>query len=106
MTSQPSYESFPEYKARREELIRAIDYNNLQTSYHKSQVLYLEEELKILDSQHQTNKDKLTEAKSLENKLSIQEVADFLAMDKKTVEDRVQKRKADALLTQMMKGFK
>ena len=94
------------YKAKRRELQHKIDYNKQQISYHKANLATLEQELVELENQHQQHQQKLVEATSIENKLSIQEVADMLALDKKTIEDRILEKKAQELMKKMMKGFK
>jgi hypothetical protein len=66
----------------------------------------LEEQLIELEAEHERLVDKLKEERSIENKLSIQEVADMLAVDKKSVEDRVLTRKAQKMVDQLMKNFK
>jgi hypothetical protein len=99
-------ENYSEYKDRRLEVIRQIDYNKGQISYHKAQLAYLETELEEIQDTYHLWEDKLHEEKHIENKLSIQEVADMLAVDSKRIEDKILTSKAEKLLEQMMKGFK
>ncbi|MHA2350722.1 MAG: hypothetical protein ACXADL_13955 [Candidatus Thorarchaeota archaeon] len=99
-------ESYAEYKAKRIEIIKQIDYNQGQVSYHKAKLAYLEQELVELEDKHERWQEKLHQEKGLENKWSIQEVANMLAIDRAKIEDKILTSKAEKLLRQMMKGFK
>jgi hypothetical protein len=106
MSLEKEPKTYSEFKAKRLETIRQIDYNKSQISFHKAQLAYLEKDLLDLDRQHESWKDKLTEQRTIENKISIQEVADMLAVDSKRIEDKILTSKAQKLIEQYMKGYK
>jgi hypothetical protein len=106
MSLEKEPKTYSEFKAKRLETIRQIDYNKSQISFHKAQLAYLEKDLLDLDRQHESWKDKLTEQRTIETKISIQEVADMLAVDSKRIEDKILTSKAQKLIEQYMKGYK
>ena len=106
MAQDKAPKTYSEYKAKRLDTQRQIDYNKGQVKYHQAQLAYLEKDLLELDDKHERWKDKLTDQKTLENKWSIQEVADMMAIDSKRIEDRILESKAQKLVAQYMKGFK
>lgn len=99
-------EDYKDYKHRRLQLIQAIDRNENQINFHQAQLVALKELMMELDQKHEGYQSTARREQAKENQRSIQEVADYLARDKKQVEKRVQDRKAKKLLEHMMKGFK
>jgi len=101
-------ETFSEYKARRLELLREIDYHEQQVGYHKASAKAAEERLERL-----TEEFDRWERKSLEQqRIAQQETTEavrkaHLAQENRLQElaERTSKRKAESLYQAMIKKF-
>jgi hypothetical protein len=99
-------DSYSTFKARRQQVIQQQDYHRGQISYHKATLAALEQELEQLEHSNQGYEKTLHKEKTLETRLSIQQVADDLAQDSAQIKKKIQESKAQKLYEYMMKGYK
>lgn len=106
MSQDREPKTYSEYESKRLEIKRSIDYNLQQISYHNAKLASLEQDLVELETRHEKFHDKLVDKKTIDAKLSIQRVADMLAVDKQVIEDKILTSKAQKLYEQFLKGYK
>ena len=106
MSRDDGPKNFSEYKAKQLEIRQKIQYHENQENYHRANRAAAQAQLEELERTHSTWQEAHHKEKAAEARLSIQEVADKLAIDRETVEERIARKKAAEMYKILMKGYK
>ena len=94
------------YKEKRVELQRRIEFHASQANYHRANMRAYQAELEALDRMNPAKYDAITSARRTTNQQQIDRANAEAALDKEQLEQRIKERKAQSMLSALMKNFK